>query len=68
MPGNAKIQQAQVKEAQEKEKARKVEARNTKSAEEKEEEIDTYETIRVSKPTDAIKEKRTEGPRDPEKF
>ena len=36
-------------------------------AEEKEEEvIDTYETIRVSKPTDAIKEKRTEGPRDPE--
>ena len=59
--GLEQIQQAQDKEAQEKEKVRKVDKRNTKSAEEKEEEvIDTYETIRVSKPADSIKEKRTE--------
>ena len=66
--GLEQIQQAQDKEAQEKEKVRKVDTRNTKSAEEKEEEVtDTYEIIRLSKPTDSIKEKRTEGTRDPDK-
>ena len=53
----------------ENEKVRKVDTRNTKSAEEKEEKVmDTYETNRVSKPTDSIKPKSTEGPRDPDKY